>query len=185
MDAGKIRAGHKLLINGEPYIVVDYSLRQQPRLAAKMITKMRNLITGGTIEKTFNSGETLEEADITQSKAQYLYNDGENYVFMDNDTFEQFEFSEAKLGSQVRFIQDGMEVTIMKFNGNPINVELPPTVVLEVTETEPGVKGDTATGGSKPATLESGAVINVPLFINVGDKLVVNTISGEYRERAK
>jgi len=185
MEAGKLRNGNKVLMEGQPYIVVQYMLRPQSRGAAKMITKMKNLITGAVIEKTFPSSENLEEADVSLSRSQYLYSDGDNFIFMDNETFEQFEFLKDKLGDLVNFLKDGMDVSIMKFNGNPINVELPPTITLEVTATEPGVRGDTATGGTKPATLETGFVLSVPLFINQGDKIVVNTVTGEYRERAK
>ena len=185
MDAGKLRTGFKILLDNDPFVVLNYTLRPQSRGSAKMITKLRNLLTGAVIEKTFGSSDTVYEADISQNKAQYLYNDGTNYVFMDNETYEQFEFSPEQLGDQVKFLQDNMDVSIMKFNGNPINAELPPTVTLEVTETEPGVKGDTATGGTKPATVETGAVVSVPLFVNAGDRLVINTTTGEYKERAK
>lgn len=184
MDANKLRTGHKVLIDDQPYIVVDYSFRQQPRLASKMITKLRNLLTGGVIEKTFTGGDNVPDADVTTSRAQYLYQDGENYVFMDNETYEQFEFSKSKLGEIVDFLKDDMEVSIMKFNDQPINVDLPITVDLEVIETEPGVKGDTATGGSKSAKLETGVVITVPLFINIGDIITVNTAAREYKGRA-
>jgi elongation factor P len=185
MDSNKLRAGHKILIDNQPYIVVQYILRQQPRLAAKVITKLKNLLTGTTMEKTFTSGDNIEEADITTIKAQYLYNDGETYYFMDNTSFEQFEFSGEKLGHSTNFLIDNMEVSIMKFNDMPINVELPPTITVTITHAEPGVKGDTATGGTKPATIETGVTVLVPLFINTGDKIVINTESGEYRERAK
>ncbi len=185
MEAGKLRTGNKVLIENQPYTIIEYMLRPQSRGSAKMITKMKNLLTGSTIEKTFQSSENIQEADITLARAQYLYNDGTNYIFMDNDSFEQFEFSYEKLEGLTDFLKENMEVLIMKFNDSPINIELPSTVTLEVIQTDPGVKGDTATGGSKPATLETGVVISVPLFINPGDKVVVNTISREYKERAK
>jgi len=185
MEAGKLRTGHKVLIEDQPYLVVTYMLRPSSRGAAKMVTKLKNLLTGAAIEKTFPSSETLQEADISISRSQYLYNDGSNYMFMDNESFEQFEFPKEKLGDLVNYLKDGMDASIMKFNGNPINVEIAPTIKLKVTETTPGVKGDTATGGSKPATLETGITVSVPLFINEGDILVINTISGEYKERAK
>ena len=186
MDAAKLRNGTKILMDSQPYNVLSYTLRPQSRGAAKMITKLRNLLTGAVIEKTFASTETMHEADISRSRAQYLYNDGSNYVFMDNDTYEQFEFTGEKLGKEItNFMKDDMEVLIMKFNDNPINVELPPTVILEVVHTEPGVRGDTATGGTKPAELETGVMVTVPLFINIGEKLVINTQTGDYKERAK
>jgi elongation factor P len=184
MDANKLRNGHKVLIENEPFLVVKYMLRPQSRGSAKMITKLKNLITGAVIEKTFMSGENLEEADISKNSAQYLYQDGDNFVFMDNLTYEQFEFSRDKLGDIVNFLKDDMEVDLMKFNGNPINVDLPPNISLEVTETEPGLKGDTASGGTKNAVLETGVNLQVPLFIKKGDKIIVNTMTGEYKERA-
>lgn len=185
MDANKLRTGHKILLDKDPYLVVSYLLRPQSRGSAKMITKLKNLLSGSTIEKTFMSGENLDEADISQNRAQYLYNSGDDYFFMDNETYEQFEFSKDKLGDTVNYLKDNMEVSIMKFNGVPINVELPPTIVLEVAQTDPGVRGDTATGGNKPAILETGVRVSVPLFINPGDNLVINTVTGEYKERAK
>jgi elongation factor P len=185
MDASKLRPGHKVLIDGDPYIVSTYQLRQQPRLATKVITKLKNLINGSVIERTFTGGDNVEEADITSKPAKYLYNDGESYHFMDNESFEQFEFNKDKLGDTTEFLKEDTDVYIMRFNDDPVNVDLPPTLVLEVTQTEPGVKGDTATGGSKPATLETGVTVQVPLFIEIGDKIVVNTATKEYRERAK
>ena len=185
MDANKLRNGHKMLLNDEPYLVLTYTLRAVSRGSGKMIGKLKNLISGTTLEKTYMSTDKVDEADITESNAQYLYSDNGNFVFMDNESFEQFEFSAEKLGDLCDFLKDDMEVMIMRFNGNPINVELPPTIELEVTETTPGVKGDTATGGTKPATLETGVVVSVPLFINEGDKVVVNTMTKEYKERVK
>ena len=185
MDANKLRTGHKILLQNDPHIVLQYTLRPQSRGSAKMITKLKNLLTGSTIEKTFQSGENLEEADITQNRAQYLYSDGENHIFMDNESYEQFEFPEEKLSDLSQYLLEGMELSIMKFNDTPINVELPPTITVKVTSTEPGVRGDTATGGSKPATLETGMILQVPLFVDIGDKIVVNTLTGEYKERVK
>ncbi|PCI24081.1 elongation factor P [Candidatus Peregrinibacteria bacterium] len=185
MDTNKLRTGHKIMYDKAPYVVVQYTLRPQSRGSAKMITKLKNLLTGAVIEKTFQSGENLEEADITNARAQFLYADGDEYIFMDNDTYDQFTFSKDKLGDTILFLKDNIDVDIMKFNGNPINIQLPPTLTYKVTHTEPGVRGDTVSGGSKPATIESGAVVQVPFFINIDDDIVVNTISGDYKERAK
>ncbi|MEI7511169.1 MAG: elongation factor P [Candidatus Peregrinibacteria bacterium] len=185
MDSNQLRTGHKVMVNGEPHEVVDYTLRQQPRLAAKMITKMRNLLTGNTVEKTFTSGEDVPTADIEVRKASFLYSSGDEYSFMDDLNFEQFEFGNSILGGKAKFLKDGMEVFIMFWEGRPISIQLAPTVVLEVSETEPGVRGDTATGGTKTATLETGISVRVPLFVNIGDRIVVNTETGEYKERAK
>jgi elongation factor P len=185
MDVNQLRTGNKVIVAGEPYEVVDYTLRQQPRLAAKMITKMRNLLTGNTLEKTFTSGENIEVADIENRKAQFLYATGTDYSFMDSESFEQFDFEESALGGKEKYLLEGMEVFVMFWEGKAISIQLSPTVVLEVAQTEPGVKGDTAQGGSKPATLETGLVVKVPLFITEGERVVVNTDTGEYRERAK
>lgn len=185
MEASKLRAGVAILLEGQPYQVVTYMLRPNSRGAAKMVTKLKNLLTGSTVEKTFGSGDVLDDADIAKARAQYLYNDGTHYIFMDNDTYEQFEFSSEKIGDDKDFLVDNMEVNVMKFNDNPINIELPPTITLEIVQTDPGVRGDTATGGTKPATLETGVVVAVPLFVNQGEKIVVNTLTREYKERAK
>jgi len=186
MDANKLRVGYKILIDNQPYIVVSALQRKQARSGSKMISKIKNLITGGTMERTFNGTDNVIEADITNSSATYLYNAGDSYHFMENDTFEQFEFSKEQLGDDIDFLIEDIVVQIMKFNGSPINVELPPTVILKVVETPPGVKGDTASGGgTKPATLDSGVVVTVPLFINIDDEIVINTTTREYKERAK
>jgi len=186
MDANKLRPGNKVLIDDQPYVVVNALQRQQPRLASKMITKMKNLITGATMERTFTGSDNVKEADITNSVATYLYSTGDVYHFMEDETFEQFEFSKDQLGDDVNFLVEDVQVQIMKFNNNPINIQLPPTVALKVVETPPGVKGDTASGGgTKPATLNSGATVNVPLFINIDDEIVVNVSTREYKERVK
>lgn len=185
MDASKLRPGNKILVDDQPYIVLTFQLRQQPRLATKIITKLKNLLTGGVIERTYTGGDSVSEADITTTGAKYLYNDGANFYFMDNESFEQFEFSAAKIGDTADFLVEDTDVYVMRFNDEPVNVDLPATLVLTIKETEPGVKGDTATGGSKTATLETGAVIQVPLFIEPGDRVVVNTATREYKERAK
>ncbi len=185
MDSNQLRTGMKVMYNGEPHEVVDYQLRQQPRLAAKMITKMKNLVSGGTVEKTFTSGEDVPKADIETRRAQFLYASGDTYSFMDDESFEQFDFDSDILGNKTKYLVDGMEVYIMFWGDKALSIQLPPTVVLEVTETEPGVRGDTATGGTKPATLQTGLVTKIPLFVDIGEKIVVSTETGEYRERAK
>lgn len=185
MDANKIRVGHNVMIDGSPCIVLKANLRQQPRLACKMITKLKNLLTGAIVEKIFTGGDNVEEADIHSRKMKYLYNTGSEYIFMDNESFEQYEFSAEKLADLTDLLIDDTDVYAMYYNGTPVNITLPPTVTVKVTETEPGVKGDTATGGLKAAKVETGAVVQVPLFIEEGDYIVVNTETKEYRERAK
>lgn len=185
MDANKLRAGHKIILDGAPCEVVDYTLRQQPRLAAKMITKLKNLLTGANIEKTFTSGENVKEADVEYRKAEFLYSGGDSYSFMDNESYEQFDFGEDILGQKTKYLLEGMEISIAYWEGTPLSIQLPVTVEMTVEQTEPGVKGDTVSGGTKPATTETGLVVKVPLFISEGEKIVVNTETGEYKERAK
>ena len=185
MEAAKLRTGHKVLVEDFPYIVVEYQLKKVARGGAKVETKLKNLVTGGSINRTFDSGYKLEEADIQNVASKYLHSDGTNYMFMENESFEQHEFPGDKLGDTVDFLREDLDVFLMLWNGNPINVDLPPTMVMEVAQTDPGVKGDTATGGTKPATMETGVVITVPLFITTGEKIVVNTATKEYKERAK
>ncbi|MCD5382817.1 elongation factor P [Candidatus Gracilibacteria bacterium] len=185
MEAGKLRIGAKILLNGEPYNIVKYMLRPSSRGAAKMVTKMKNLLTGATIEKTFPSSERLDEADIERGKAQYLFNSGNSYTFMDTETYDQFEFEGEKIGDQTKFLKDDMDVSILKWNGNVINIELPQNVEYKIIEAEPGVKGDTASSANKKAKIETGAEIMVPLFIESGEMVVVNTETGEYKERVK
>lgn len=185
MEAAKLRTGHKVIIDGAPYVVLEYQLKKVARGGAKVETKMKNLVSGGSINKTFDSGYKLEEADIQNVMSKYLYSDGTSYFFMENESFEQHEFPAEKLGDTIDFLKEDLDVYLMLWNGNPINVDLPPTMAIEVVQTDPGVKGDTAAGASKPATLETGLVINVPLFINPGDKVIVNTSTKEYKERAK
>ena len=173
------------MFNNEPYKVVKYLLRPSSRWAAKMVTKLQNLLRWGTVEKTFPSTENIEEADIENWKAQYLYNSWNDYTFMDNDTFEQFEFDAEKLWDQVKFLKDDMEVSIMKWNWNAINIDLPPSIIMEVIEAEPWVKWDSATWATKKAKIETWAELNVPLFIEAWEKIVINTETWEYKERVK
>lgn len=185
MDANKLRAGHKILLDDAPFEVIEYTLRQQPRLATKMITKLKNLLTGATVEKTFTSGENLKEAEVDYKRAEFLYEAGGSYSFMDNESYEQFDFSTDILGEKTKYLMEGMEISIAFWEDTPLSIQLPGTVEMEITETEPGVRGDTVSGGTKPATTETGLVIKVPLFITAGERVIVNTETGEYKERAK
>ena len=184
LSVAQIRTGKVIVLDGEPYAVVKDVFAKQARGAGVMKTTLKNLKTGATVQKSFQGNDKVEEADVGYRKCQYMYNDGEAYHFMDNTSFEQFELSKDMLGDQVYFLLDGNDVDVRFFEENPISVNLAPKVVLEVTDTEPGVKGDTASGGSKPATLETGLVLQVPLFIKIGEKIRVNTDTQEYCERA-
>ncbi|MBI5414484.1 elongation factor P [Candidatus Peregrinibacteria bacterium] len=184
MDSQKIRAGAKILISDDPYVVMSYVHSHMSQSVGKMVVRARNLLTGNVLEKTFFSGENVPEADITMNSAQFLYGHGDEYSFMDNQTYEQFTFDKKKLGDVVDFLTEGLEVKVMNWNGNPINIAPPSVVNLKVVETEPGVRGDTASGGSKPAKLETGMVVQVPFFINTDDVLEINTESRSYKSRA-
>jgi len=185
MESWKLRTGTKIIMNWDPFVVVNYALRPSSRWSAKMVTKLKNLLTWASIDKTFQSGVNLEDADVQMWKAQFLYNTWNEYVFMDNETFDQFEFATEKLWKQAKFLVDWMDVSIMKWNWNAINIELPATITVEIIEADPWVKGDTASSPSKNATIESWAVIQVPLFIKVWEKVTVNTHNWEYTGRVK
>jgi elongation factor P len=150
-----------------------------------MQTKLKNLKTGAIVARNFQGSEKIEPADVGYRHVQYLYGGNGTRTFMDLETYDQFEFTDESLGEIVDFLVDGLECDALLYEEHPIGIKLPVTVVMEVTETMPGVKGDTATGGTKPATLQSGASINVPLFINAGDKIKVNTETWSYVERAQ
>ncbi|WP_320424682.1 elongation factor P [Mammaliicoccus lentus] len=151
--------------------------------AAFVRSKLRNLRTGAIQEKTFRAGEKVERAQIDNHRMQYLYANGDSHVFMDNETYDQLELPGDTLENELKFIKENMEVHIQTYEGETIGIEMPNTVTLTVTETEPGIKGDTATGATKQATVETGYTLNVPLFVNEGDQLVINTSDGSYVSR--
>lgn len=169
----------------DPYEVVKYEHHKSGRGNATIRLKARNLRNGAMIEKTFNSGAKIEEADMTKKKAQFLYADPKSGQFMDLETFEQFEIERQKLAGEVEYLKEGMEVYLLDFEGEIIGVMVPPSVVLKVVETGPSEKGDSTSSVTKPATLETGVVVQVPMFIKVGDLLKIDTRSGSYSERAK
>ncbi len=179
------RKGLRIEVNGEPYIIVDFQHVKPGKGGAFVRTKLKNLLSGNVVDKTFRSGEKVGKPDLEEKEMQFLYQDGEGFHFMDNTTYEQLALQEEVIGDSKNFLQENTNVTILFYQGRPINLELPIFVELEVTEAEPGVKGDTASGASKPVTVETGAKIQVPLFINVGDRLKIDTRTGEYIERVK
>lgn len=181
--AGDFRKGSTIEVDGQVFTVVDFMHVKPGKGAAFVRTKLKNVMTGAVIEKTFNPTEKFEEAVIERREMQYLYNDGELYYFMDAETYEQIPLNYDKVEDAIKYIKENMAVIVKFYKGEAFSVEPPTFVELEVVETEPGFKGDTATGGSKPATVETGAVIQVPLFINVGDKIKIDTRTGEYLER--
>jgi elongation factor P len=179
-----IKTGRKIVWNGEPYVVMDYLHSMIGRGGAVMRTKLKNLLSGAIIDYTFQGAEKVEEAEISKSHAQYLYHDGEEYQFMDTKTYDQFSLSKKVLGDMPLYLIEGTEVSILNWNDQPINLELPIKVTLKVTEAPPGIKGDTASGGGKVVTLETGIQVTTPLFVKAGDSVIVNTEKGTYVSRA-
>ena len=184
ISAGDLRPGVKVEVDGVPFVVTNFQWVKPGKGGAFMRTKLRNLRTGAIIERTFRTEEKLPPAELEERRAQFLYQSDDQFHFMDTETYEQFFLSEDQLGDARTYLKEEMVVTIVSHGGTPLTVEVPTFVELAVAETDPGVRGDTASGGSKPATLETGAVIQVPLFINVGDRLRVDTRTGAYIERA-
>lgn len=182
--AGDLRPGVKVEVDGVPFVVTDFHWVKPGKGGAFMRTKLRNMRTGAIAERTFRTDEKLPSADLEEKRAQYLYQGDDELHFMDTETYEQFFLSADQLGDARKYLKEEMVVTIVSHRGTPLTVEVPIFVELTVSTTDPGVRGDTASGGSKPATLETGAVIQVPLFINVGDRLRVDTRTGTYIERA-
>ncbi|AQS58488.1 elongation factor P [Desulforamulus ferrireducens] len=183
ISTSDFRTGLTLEVDNDVYQIVEFQHVKPGKGAAFVRTKLRNMRTGAVIEKTFNPNEKFPPARIERQAVQYLYNDGENYNVMNTETFDQFAISAAEMGDSVKWLKENMTLTVATYNGAIIGVELPNTVELEVVDTAPGIKGDTASGGGKPATLETGAVINVPFFVNVGDVLQVDTRTGTYIKR--
>jgi len=179
------KTGAKLVLDGEPYIIVWNQFSKTARQGGVMKTKMKNMITGKVMEKTFQGSDKVEGADVVFRKAQFLYSAGEDYEFMDNETFETITLTKEVLGEATNYLVDGMDCDLQLFNGTPINVQLQTKMTFEIIETDPGVQGDRVNGGTKPATISTGKVIRVPLFVAKGEKVVVNTDTGEYTERAK
>ncbi len=179
------RKGLKIELNGEPFVIVDYEHVKPGKGAAFARTKIKSLITGNVREQTFRVSDRVEGSDVEERQMQYLYRDGERYCFMDNHTYEQFFLTEEQVGKSKDFLKENVDVSLLYHNKKPIGIELPIFVELRITETQPGVRGDTATGGSKPAILETGATVQVPLFVNEGDIIKIDTRTGEYIERAK
>lgn len=184
ISVGDFRKGVTFILNGKPHVVVDFQHVKPGKGAAFVRTKHRNILTGAIKEESFNPNEKFPKAHIETKVMQYLYSDGEFYYFMDEETFEQFPLTEEQVEEAIKYLKENDTATIKFFEGKAFSVEPPISVVLEVVETEPGVKGDTATNVTKPATTETGAVIQVPIFINTGEKIKVDTRTGDYQSRA-
>lgn len=182
-DTSEFRKGLKIEFNGEPYVIVDFQHIKPGKGNAFVRTRIKNLITGNVIDHNFRAGEKVEEPDLEQKEVQYLYHEGEDYYFMDLKTYEQIMVPKEHLGDAPDYMMEHSQVSILYYQGKPIGVELPNFVELKVVETEPGIRGDTVSGATKNATLETGKVIKVPLFIQTGDVLKIDTRTGEYVER--
>ncbi len=185
ISTSDFKRGAKIEFKDEPYEILEFQHVKMGRGGAFVRTKMKGLRTGKIIEETFSSGDKLPKPELVEKEMQYLYRQDDLYYFMDTVTYEQVPLTEEQLGDSKRYLKENMNVSILYYKGEPIAVEPPMFVELEVVETEPGFKGDTASGGSKPAVLETGASVKIPFHINVGDVIKVDTRTGEYIERVK
>ncbi len=181
--AGDLRNGTTFELDGNVFRVVEFQHVKPGKGAAFVRVKMKNVISGSVLERTFNPSEKLQGAEIEKKDMQYLYNDGELYYFMDNNTYDQLPLNAGQIGDALKYIKENMNVTMLSFKGSVFAVEPPMFVELEVTYTEPGFSGNTTTTSGKPATLENGLEISVPLFVNIGDKIRIDTRTGQYMER--
>lgn len=185
VSAGDFRKGVTFEINGQPYVVVDFQHVKPGKGAAFVRTKYKNLVTGAIREEAFNPSDKFPKAHVERKDMQYLYNDGELYFFMDNETYDQIPLTHDQVEDAIIYLKENDSATLKFYKGKCFQVEAPNFVVLEVVESEPGVKGDTASNTTKKATLETGAIVNVPLFVNEGDKIKVDTRTNEYLSREK
>jgi len=184
-STAEFKKGLKIELDGAPLVIVDFQHVKPGKGGAFVRTKLKNLLTGRVLDQTFRSGERVKRPDLMEREMQYLYAEGDRFCMMDNETFEQIMLTAEQVGDGRLFLTENLNVKVLLFNQQPVAVEVPNFVELTVAQADPGVRGDTATGGSKPATLESGAVIQVPLFINEGDRVKVDTRTGSYIERVK
>ena len=184
-STNEFKGGLKIMMDGDPCSIIENEFVKTGKGQAFNRVKIRNLKTGRVIERTFKSGESVEAADVMEVELQYLYNDGEFWHFMDQESYEQFGADAKAVGESAKWLKDGDVCTVTLWNGAPLIVDPPNFVILSITETDPGLKGDTSGGGGKPATLETGAVVRVPLFVQNGEAIKVDTRKGEYVSRAK
>lgn len=185
ISVNEFKTGLTIKVDGDILQVLEFQHVKPGKGAAFVRSKLRNLRNGNIQEKTFRGGEKVDTAHIDNRKMQYLYASGDAHAFMDLNSYEQIEIPSDQIEYQLKFMKENMEVNVISYEGEILGVSLPNNVELEVTETEPGIKGDTASGGSKPATLETGHIVQVPFFVNSGDVLVINTSDGKYVSRAK
>lgn len=185
ISTSDFKGGAKIQLDGDPYAIVEYQHVKPGKGGAFVRTKLKNLKTGNLLERTFRSGEKFEQPDLLDREMQFLYAEGSEYHFMDNNTYEQLFITAEQLGAAKDFLKENMVVRILFFQGKPLGVDLPLFVELKIVETDPGIRGDTATGGTKIAKLESGGTVKVPLYIEEGTVIKVDTRTGTYVERVK
>lgn len=183
ISSNDFRTGVSIELDGSVWRVVEFLHVKPGKGSAFVRTKLKNVQTGNTVERTFRAGETVPQATLEKSVMQHTYREADDYVFMDMDTYEEVRMRPEQIGDRVKYLREEMEVNVVRWNGQILEVELPNSVTLEVTETDPGVKGDTATGGTKPAIVETGAQVQVPLFISVGEKIKIDTRNDTYLGR--
>ena len=179
------RNGLKVEIDNEPFIIVEFQHVKPGKGGAFVRTKLKSLRSGNVIDRTYRSGEKLDTPELEEKKMQYLYAADKDRVFMDTTSYEQVSLNEGQLGDSINYLKENMEIKILYYKGQPINIDIPMFVELAISRTDPGVRGDTASGGSKPATLETGAVIKIPFYLNEGDIVKVDTRTGTFIERVK
>ena len=183
ISTNDFKTGVTVEIDGEVFAVVDFQHVKPGKGSAFVRSKLKNVKTGAVVERTFNAGEKMARAHLDRREMQYLYNDGDAFNFMDNQSYDQISISREQLGDAIKYLKENTNVSVLMYQGSLIGVDLPNQVELEVTATDPGIKGDTASGGSKPATVETGAVVQVPFFVEVGDVLLIDTRTGNYIKR--
>lgn len=181
----EFRNGLKIELDGEPYVIVEFQHVKPGKGGAFVRTKFKSLKSGNVTDKTFRAGEKVDVPDLEEKTMQYLYAADKDRVFMDTSSYEQISMNEQQLGDSISYLKENMEIKVLYHKGKPINIEVPMFVELAIAKTDPGVRGDTASGGSKPATLETGAVVKVPLYMNEGDVIKVDTRTGTFIERVK
>lgn len=183
ISSNDFRPGVTIVLDGAVWRVVEFLHVKPGKGSAFVRTKLKNVQTGGVVERTFRAGETVPQATLEKSTMQHTYKDADDFVFMDMETYEEARLSANQIGDRVKYLKDGMEVNVVRWGDQVLEVELPNSVVLEIVQTDPGVRGDTATGGTKPATLETGATVMVPLFISTGERIRVDTRDDSYLGR--
>ncbi len=185
VSTAEFRNGLKIEIDGEPYVIVEFQHVKPGKGGAFVRTKMKSLKSGNVIDRTFRSGEKVDVPELEEKTMQYLYAADRDRVFMDTSSYEQISMSEQQLGDSINYLKENTEIKVLYYKGRPINIDVPMFVELAIAKTDPGVRGDTASGGSKPATLETGAVVKVPFYLNEGDVIKIDTRTGTFIERVK